>query len=97
MFHFLFHLFLVISIVLVFFVSVNILFKPFISSTNSSIIVYFFEGVKEKVFFGIFKKLTVYFDLVTKSLYLFVSDSSDSAELYSVKLRSADSSVPEGK
>ena len=46
---------------------------------------YFFEGVKEKGIFGIFEKLTVCFDLVPKSLYLFVSDS---AELYSAELRS---------
>ena len=46
---------------------------------------YFFEGVKEKGIFGIFEKLTACFDLVPKSLYLFVSDS---AELYSAELRS---------
>ena len=56
------------------------------------IIKYFFEGVKGKGFFGIFKKLTVCFDLVRKSLYLFVSGSSDFAELYS-----GDSNVPKGK
>ena len=61
---------------------------------------YFFEGVKEKGIFGIFEKLTACFDLVPKSLYLFVSDS---AELYSAELRSIstqldkDSSVPEDK
>ena len=61
---------------------------------------YFFEGVKEKCILGIFEKLTVCFDLVPKSLYLFVSDS---AELYSAELRSIwlwldkDSSVPEGR
>ena len=41
------------------------------------------------MFFDIFKKLTVCFDLVPKSLYLFTSDSAE--------LRSVDSSVPEGK
>ena len=50
---------------------------------------FFFEGVKGKGFFGILEKLTVCFDLILKSLYLFVSYS---AELYSVH-----SSVPEGK
>ena len=61
---------------------------------------YFFEGVKEKGIFGIFEKLTACFDLVPKSLYLFVSDS---AELYSAELRSIctqldkDSSVPGGR
>ena len=59
-------------------------FKLFSSSLNSLIIMYFFEGVKEKGIFGIFEKLTACFDLVPKSLYLFVSDS---AELYSVELR----------
>ena len=70
---------------ILFFISLNIYFKPFISSLNSSIIIYFFEGVKGKGFFGIFEKLTVCFDLVPKSLYLFVSDS---AELYLAELRS---------
>ena len=72
LFDFLFHLFLVLSMVPVFFISFNILFKPLSSSLNSLIIIYFFEGAKE---------LIVYFDLVPKSLYLFVSDS---AELYSI-------------
>ena len=71
-FHFLFRLFSVLSIVLVFFISFNIFFEPLSSSLNSSIIIYFFEGAKE---------LIVRFDLVPKSLYLFVSDS---AELYSI-------------
>ena len=61
------------------------------------VIVYFSEDVKGKGFFGIFKKLNVCFDLVRKSLYWFVSDSSDSAKLYFAELRSADSNVPEGK
>ena len=58
---------------------------------------YFFEGAEEKGIFGIFEKLTVCFDLVTKSLYLFASDL---AELYSAELCSIstwldkDSSVP---
>ena len=53
--------------------------------------------LKENRFFGIFKKLTVCLDLVPKSLYLFFSDSSNSANLYSVELRSAHSSIPKGK
>ena len=75
-----------------FFSLIQHIFKPSISSLNSSIIIYFFEGVKGKGFFGIFKKLTVCFDLVQKSLYLFVSGSSDFAELYS-----GDGGVPKGK
>ena len=59
------------------------------------IIIYFFGGVERNVFSGIFKKLTVYFDLFPKKLYLFVSDSSDSGVLYSAELHSADSSVPD--
>ena len=55
---------------------------------------YFFEGVKEKGFFGIFEKITFCFDLGPKSLYLFVSDS---VELRSMELHAADSNVPEGK
>ena len=51
---------------------------------------YFSDGVKGKVFFGIFKKITVCFDLVPKCLYLFISDST-------VELHSADNSAPEGK
>ena len=78
---FLFHLFLFLLMILIFFISFNIFFKLFISSLNSSIIIYFFQGVKEKSIFGIFEKLTVCFDLVPKNLYLFVSDS---AELYSI-------------
>ena len=54
----------------VFFISLNIFYKPLTPFLNSSIIVYFFEGAKE---------LIVGFDLVPKSSYLFVSDS---AELY---------------
>ena len=61
--------------ILLFFISFNIFFKPFISSLNSSIITYFFEGVFSV--FGIFEKSTVCFDLVAKSLYLLVGDSSD--------------------
>ena len=86
-----------------FFVLLNIFLKLFSSPLNSSIIIYFFEGAEEyfqKGIFVIFEKLTVCFDLVTKSLYLFASDL---AELYSAELRSIltwldkDSSVPEGK
>ena len=72
-------------------------FKLFSSSLNSSIIIYFFEGVKGNGLFGILKKLTVCFDLVPKSLYLFVSDFSNSAELYSIEFHSADGSDPESK
>ena len=83
-----------------FFVLLNIFLKLFSSPLNSSIIIYFFEGAEEyfqKGIFVIFEKLTVCFDLVTKSLYLFASDL---AELYSAELRSIltwldkDSSVP---
>ena len=60
------------------------------------IIIYFFEGVKEKGAFWLVEKSA------PKSLYFFVSDSSDSAEMYSVELHSmelhsADSTVPKGK
>ena len=61
---FLFQLFLVLLTILVFFISLNIFFKPFISSLNSSIIIYFFERVKGKDIFGIFC-----YDLVPKRLY----------------------------
>ena len=54
---------------------------------------YFFEGFKEKGFLGIFEKITFCFDLGPKSLCLFVSDS---VELRSMELHSADSNVPEG-
>ena len=73
-----------------FFISFNIFIKSFSLFLNFSIIVYFFEGVKEKGIFGIFEKLTVCFDLVPKSLYLFISDSA-------VEVRSADNNAPEGK
>ena len=80
LFFFLFYLFLVLLMILVFYLS-QYAFKPFIWSLNFSIIKHFFKGVKGKDIFAIFEKLTVYFDLVPKSLYLFVSDS---AELYSI-------------
>ena len=70
-------------------------FKLFSSSLNSSIIIYFFEGVKGNGLFGILKKFC--FDVVPKSLYLFVSDISNSAELYSMEFHSADGSDPKGK
>ena len=44
-----------------FFVSFNMFFKLFSSSLNSTIIIYFFEGVKEKGISGIFEKLIVCF------------------------------------
>ena len=73
-----------------FFYLIQYIFKPFILFLNSSIIIYFFQGVEGKDFSGIFKKLTVCFDLVPKSLYLFISDST-------VELHSVDNSATEGK
>ena len=72
LFNFLFHLFFNCSLSNS---SSFILFSMFVSyfssSLNFSIIIYFFEGVKEKVIFGVLEKLTVSFDLVLKGLYSF--------------------------
>ena len=46
--------------------------------------------LKEKVFLVYLKKLTVCFDLVPKSFYLFINDST-------VELHSTDNSTREGK
>ena len=63
-----------------FFISFNIFFKPFSLSLNSSIILYVYESAKER---DIFEKLTVCFDLVSKSLYSF----SESVELRSISIQ----------
>ena len=66
LFHFLFHLCLALLISLVFFTSFNIFFKPFILSLIFLIIINFFESILRKRFFGLFEKITVWFDLVKK-------------------------------
>ena len=67
--HFLFHLFLVFLIISVLLFHL-IWFLNFLALI-SSIILYFFEGVKEKDIFFFFKELAICFDLVPKKLYSF--------------------------
>ena len=80
-----------------FFYLIQYIFKTFYSTLEFFNHYIFLWGCWKKRFFRYIKKLTVCFDLILKSFYLFISDSSDSGDLYSVKLHSIDNCVPIGK